>query len=724
VSKSRGGIVWSGLRLTSLIAALAFVGVVSVAPAQADPPGGGWHVAFEDEFEGSALNTNVWSPTFPAGSVSGKCVSPNQVSVGGGRLHLKLATTKISCPGVSTPTLGGATIDSVPGPGRQGKTYTFGYVEWKVYVSGPQSATSADGSSCTAYGCISNWPQFWSRQESWGPSEIDQMESLHGSGKTWGVPCYHNFPHAPFEDKNRGGCVETIGPGWHKFASDWEPGQPMKFYYDDKLVGEEPWEDQELKYLENQSLIAGYLEPEPNRSPLVPGAEALVDYVRLWQHGKPEVATNPAVEVTTTGAKLNGWVNPLGLSSNYFFEYGKTTSYGNTYPAPPGWSVGSGTSNVFAWNNISGLQPGTTYHYRIAAANGLGTSYGADQTFRTLETPRVFYVDGAKGNTINYWSFNSSTGWQQQPFWGDAVAAGTSPSAVMINGTPHVFYVDATKGNTIADWSWNSSTGWQQQFLWGDSVAAGTSPTAVMVNGTPQVFFVDAAKGNTIANWYWEASTGWHQQALFGDSVAAGTSPSAVTVNGTAQVFFVDSAKGNTIANWSWSSTGWQQQSFYGDNVTAGTSPSATLVNNTAQVFFVDAAKGNTIANWYWEASSGWHQQAFFGDSVASGASPSAVTINNTAQVFFVDAAKGNTIANWYWEASSGWHQQALFGHAVAAGTSPSTLGSGGTPHVFYVDATNGKTITDWSWNSSIGWQQQFLWGDVAAANSSPSSSS
>ena len=34
---------------------------------------------------------------------------------------------------------------------------------------------------------------------------------------------------------------------------------------------------------------------------------------------------------------------------------------------------------------VLNLQPGTTYHYRLVATNGGGTSYGQDQTFKTAE---------------------------------------------------------------------------------------------------------------------------------------------------------------------------------------------------------------------------------------------------------------------------------------------------------------------------------------------------
>lgn len=94
----------------------------------------------------------------------------------------------------------------------------------------------------------------------------------------------------------------------------------------------------------------------------------------------PTATTSSATDVTTTGATLGGTVNPNGAETTYSFEHGLTASYGSTtQPA----SAGAGTSPVSASASISGLLPGTTYHYRIAATNSAGTSQGSDQTFTT-----------------------------------------------------------------------------------------------------------------------------------------------------------------------------------------------------------------------------------------------------------------------------------------------------------------------------------------------------
>jgi hypothetical protein len=91
----------------------------------------------------------------------------------------------------------------------------------------------------------------------------------------------------------------------------------------------------------------------------------------------PVVTTGGATQVSQRSAVLNGTVNPQGLSTTYYFQYGPTTTYGlQSSPA----NAGSGTGNVAVHSTITGLTPGTTYHYRLVAQNVGGTTYGADQS--------------------------------------------------------------------------------------------------------------------------------------------------------------------------------------------------------------------------------------------------------------------------------------------------------------------------------------------------------
>ena len=106
----------------------------------------------------------------------------------------------------------------------------------------------------------------------------------------------------------------------------------------------------------------------------------------------PTVTTGAASNVTHTAAALNGTVNANGSATTYYFQYGTSTAYGKLTSSK---SAGSGTSTQSASASITGLTPGTTYHYRIVAANSSGTSYGADQTFTTSARPLLLTVSPA-----------------------------------------------------------------------------------------------------------------------------------------------------------------------------------------------------------------------------------------------------------------------------------------------------------------------------------------
>jgi hypothetical protein len=102
----------------------------------------------------------------------------------------------------------------------------------------------------------------------------------------------------------------------------------------------------------------------------------------------PIVTTTAATGVKANEATLHANVNPNGGETTYQFEYGTTTSYGSKAPASA-ISVGSGTASLEVSQTITGLQPGTVYHYRISATNSAGTSHGEDQTFTTAAPPLV-----------------------------------------------------------------------------------------------------------------------------------------------------------------------------------------------------------------------------------------------------------------------------------------------------------------------------------------------
>jgi hypothetical protein len=106
-----------------------------------------------------------------------------------------------------------------------------------------------------------------------------------------------------------------------------------------------------------------------------------------WAASPPEAVTEPASGVSSSAATLNGSVNPGGVPLLACqFEYGLEELYGSVVAcAQTPAEIGSGTSPVAVSAALSGLLPGTTYHFRLLVENELGeVAQGADQTVGTL----------------------------------------------------------------------------------------------------------------------------------------------------------------------------------------------------------------------------------------------------------------------------------------------------------------------------------------------------
>jgi hypothetical protein len=95
----------------------------------------------------------------------------------------------------------------------------------------------------------------------------------------------------------------------------------------------------------------------------------------------PSASTGAATSVTSTSATLTGQVNPNNEATTYYFDYGTTNAYGTR--TPDQGPTAAVKQNIDASAPISGLAPGTTYHYRLVAVNASGTKAGGDKRFTT-----------------------------------------------------------------------------------------------------------------------------------------------------------------------------------------------------------------------------------------------------------------------------------------------------------------------------------------------------
>jgi hypothetical protein len=100
---------------------------------------------------------------------------------------------------------------------------------------------------------------------------------------------------------------------------------------------------------------------------------------------RPAISGEVASNVTLGSADLEARIDPNGTEpatyeTTYSFEYGTSTSYGTILPVPDG-KIAAGMSPVLEVQHIEKLAENRTYHWRVVASNGNGTTYGVDHTF-------------------------------------------------------------------------------------------------------------------------------------------------------------------------------------------------------------------------------------------------------------------------------------------------------------------------------------------------------
>jgi hypothetical protein len=231
------------------------------------PTSGSWRLAFDDEFNGTSLDSSLWNTgvmgsglTGPMNSDELECYSPAQDVVSGGELDLNAAAV----PQTGCPMYGGPQTVNEPYVSglinTQGKfSYTYGFLEARVWLPGSPWAGV-------------DWPAVW---EVGSPApqngEIDDVEGLLGRA------CFHFHDGAgnPYGD-----CLGGFNGAWHTYGVDWEPGL-VTWYYDGNAVGTASTNITSAPMY----LIADLaLDNGTQGGPIQAPASLRIDYIRVWQH--------------------------------------------------------------------------------------------------------------------------------------------------------------------------------------------------------------------------------------------------------------------------------------------------------------------------------------------------------------------------------------------------------------------------------------------------------
>jgi hypothetical protein len=101
--------------------------------------------------------------------------------------------------------------------------------------------------------------------------------------------------------------------------------------------------------------------------------------------GPPIISEERLSNVNTDGARISAKINPNGGDTTYYVEYGTTEAYGSRLPEPEGkLSKNEGVASISVL--LSGLTPGTHYHFRVVATNANSTTKAPDHSLMTFPT--------------------------------------------------------------------------------------------------------------------------------------------------------------------------------------------------------------------------------------------------------------------------------------------------------------------------------------------------
>jgi hypothetical protein len=231
----------------------------------------------------------------------------------------------------------------------------------------------------------------------------------------------------------------------------------------------------------------------------------------------PTAITGPVTSVGPTTATATGTVNPNGQATTWYVEYGTSTSYGAKTASV---SAGSGTADTAVSASLTGLGPGTTYHYRLVAANSSGTTRGADGIFATSSAPVVFTgsaanitptsatlhgtVDPNGRATAWYFEYGTSTSYgsktpERSAGAGTSTTSVSSPVSGLTRGRVYHYRLVATSDA-------GTSRGSDQTFpttgppIAATNAASSIAPTSARLNGT-------VTPNGQATSWYFEYGT-------------------------------------------------------------------------------------------------------------------------------------------------------------------------------------------------------------------------
>ena len=199
----------------------------------------------------------------------------------------------------------------------------------------------------------------------------------------------------------------------------------------------------------------------------------------------PIVITNPATSITNNTSVLNASINANGTTTDTFFEYGTTISYGGLVAGTPATISGSVATAISA--SITSLLPNVLYNFRAVGIAATQVN-GANLTFTTLaNVPNSLLVNNPQLTSLDVTVDNVTQ--NSNPAITQYAIKEQSGQFVQANGTLGVSAV------------------WQTAALWGTKTVTGLSSNTTYTFSVKarnlnnvETIFSSNAQGTTLQN--------------------------------------------------------------------------------------------------------------------------------------------------------------------------------------------------------------------------------
>ncbi|MFH0888949.1 MAG: hypothetical protein V1871_07070 [Planctomycetota bacterium] len=410
----------------------------------------------------------------------------------------------------------------------------------------------------------------------------------------------------------------------------------------------------------------------------------------------PTCTTNSADNITYNSARLIGTVIPNSVATTAYFQWGTTTSYGNTTTSQ---SIGSGSVSVVVSATLGSLTTNTLYNFRCVATNSIGTTNGANRTFsHWLQSA---FSSGTFNNTVSANSDNDVILATASNNWIQRYSTTITPSA----RDSHVMAYDSYRGVTVLfggnpsnseTWEWNGIN-WSLRTTSGPSAREASAMVYDSIRRVTVLFggYISSSGGyESNETWEWNG-TSWSLRTTSGPSARE------------AHAMVYDSSRGVTVLfggitggneTWEWNGTSWSLRTTTGPSSRAWHSMAYDSTRNVTVLF---GGYGSSVSNetWEWNGTS-WSLRTTTGPS---GRYWHAMVYNvaRSATVLFGGTIGANNNETWEWNGTS-WSQlipgtspSARFAHAMAYDSARSTIVLfGGSSTV------RGNDTWEWSWGS------------------------